>query len=959
MSATELPQTQTNSPAKPPEDQANLEPELGNYLEDRFQNDRIYLIGTDSQILAQNLRQRGLQTWCEADSKPEGKFDLLVCLNPKSEQTAIMAEVTQNSEAVLLAWDSSLWHIQTQPTDELERWLIWFTQSGFYPDPAQRIQISKFNTIFLHKTNFQNPASLAAAYERLLWQRNAEIQARRDLLVDMRDELSVNGFDTAQIQVRLNEMERLRQQNEDLRRAYQEIYNSRSWRLMRRLHPIRQRIFPTGSGRERLAKSLFRGLILLFKEGPLPSLARAYRQFSWKLHSRSRQTRFRSPEFIQSQSFQVPAIEEKPLPGAHSAQIDVIVCVHNALEDVRRCLESVLSHSNQPYRLILVDDGSQPETREYLDEFASQHECTLLHNENARGYTFAANQGMRAAQGDFTVLLNSDTIVTRGWLDKLTACAQSDDWIGVVGPLSNTASWQSIPLITEYGDWAMNPLPANLTVDEMGALVEAGSARLYPEMKLLNGFCLFIRRAVREQIGLFDEDHFGAGYGEEDDYCLRARAAGWKLALADDTYIYHAQSKSYSTERRKQLYERAGKNLLEKHGEAVIQAGVEYNQHNPILQGIRARSQLWLARQDLIAAGKRSFASKRVLFVLPIMFAGGGGNVIISEALAMRRMGVDVRFYNLPEFRRSFEQSYPDLSFPVIYASEQELPQIGSRFDAVIATINTSVAWLQDIAKSQPQVKLGYYVQGFEPLMYPEGTPEHHNALHSYTLFPELVPFTKTAWTRQQVQDHTGAVCQIVGPSVEIDLFRPRPAIWRAEGKQPIKIAAMVRADSAYRSPHLTMDVLQKASWRYGSDIEILLFGIDPNHPEFTKLPVEFAWRATGLLSSWQVARLMNEIDIFVDFSQHQAMGLSALEAMACGAAVIVPQNGGAVEFVKDGQNGLVVDTSSLNVCWKGLQRLIEDSGLRRRIQEQALADVCQYFPERAAHNILKVLFNG
>ena len=959
MSATEIPQTQTNNPAKHPEDLANLERELGNYFEDRFQNGRIFLSGTDGQNLAQNLRQRGLQTWCKADANPGGKFDLLVCLDPGSEQTAILAQLSQDCDAILLAWDARLWFFKSELIDEPERWLTWFAQSGFYPDPTHRAPISKFQTIFLRKTDSQNPASLAAAYERLLWQRNAEIQARRDLLVDMRDELSVNGFDTAQIQVRLNEMERLRQQNEELKRAYQEIYNSRSWRLMRRLHPVRQRIFPPGSGRERLARSLFRGLILLFKEGPFPSLARAYRQISWNLRSRLQQTQFKSAEYIQSQSFKVPPVEEQPLPGVHTALIDVIVCVHNALEDVKRCLESVLRESSQPYRLILVDDGSLPETRDYLVEFASQHECTLLRNETARGYTCAANQGMQTAQGDFAVLLNSDTIVTSGWLDKLTACALSDDKIGIVGPLSNTASWQSIPLITENGDWAMNPLPANLTVDEMGILVEAGSARLYPEMKLLNGFCLFIRRAVREQIGLFDEEHFGAGYGEEDDYCLRARAAGWKLALADDTYIYHAQSKSYSTERRKQLYERAGKNLRDKHGEAAILAGVEYNQHNPVLQGIRARSQLWLARQDLIAAGKRSFAGKRVLFVLPIMFAGGGGNVILSEALAMRRMGVDVRFFNLPEFRRSFEQSYPDLPIPVIYASEQDLPQIGSRFDAVIATINTSVAWLQDIARAQPQVRLGYYVQGFEPLMYPEGSPEHQKALLSYTLFPELIPFTKTAWTRQQVQDHTGAVCQIVGPSLEIDLFRPRPAIWRAEGEHPIKIAAMVRADSAYRSPHLTMQVLQKASWRYGSDVEILLFGIDPEHPEFARLPVEFAWRATGLLSPRQVARLMNEIDIFVDFSQHQAMGLSALEAMACGAAVIVPQNGGAVEFVKDGQNGLVVGTSSLNACWQGLRSIIEDSALRRRIQDQALADVCHYFPERAAYNILKVLINA
>ena len=962
MSHSDSPTAQPNIPDQIDSKHSSLDSELGLYLRDGFRANQVIIVGEDSQTLALSLRQQGLQTWAEGEAEPGTKYDLVVCLNPQTEHKTILSGLCSNCDAVILVWKSQLFFAETASSDGAEAWLNWLAQQGITPDLSQRPKLSNHQAVFLSKTSPRTPASLAAAYERLLWQLSSENKARRALLTEMRDELSVNGFDTAQIQVRLNEklsiLDQLRQQNDDLKRAYQEIYNSRSWRLMRRVHSVRHRFIPPGSWRERRIKSFFRSLVMFSKEGPLPSLKRTYRQISWRMRSRLQQKRFQSAEYIQSQSFEVPAVEEHPLPGVHNAQIDVIICVHNALEDVKRCLQSVLAHSNPPYRLILVDDGSQDETRDYLIEFREQQNCTLIRNDAARGYTYAANQGLQAAQGDFCVLLNSDTIVTPIWLDRLTACALSDGRIGIVGPLSNTASWQSIPLITEDGDWATNPLPPNVTIDEMGVLVATGSARLYPEMKLLNGFCLFIRREVLEQIGFFDEEHFGVGYGEEDDFCLRARASGWKLALADDVYIFHAQSKSYSTERRKQLYENAGKRLRDKHGEQLIHAGVEFNQNNPVLQGIRARSQGWFARQSVIAAGKHTFATKRVLFLLPIMFAGGGGNVIISEAHALRRMGVDVRFFNLPEYRQAFERSYPDLNIPVIYASPQDLPQIGGRFDAMIATINSSVAWLQEMPKVHSQVRLGYYVQGFEPLMYPEGSPDYQNALQSYTLFPELIPFTKTAWTRQQVQEHTGAVCQIVGPSVEIDLFRPRPTIWRAQGEQPIKIAAMVRADSAYRSPRLTMEVLQKASWRYSPAIEILLFGIDPDHPEFSKLPVEFAWRSTGMLSPRQVARLMTEIDIFVDFSQHQAMGLSALEAMACGAAVIVPQNGGAVEFVRDGHNGLVVDTRSTVACWQALQRLIDDADLRHRIQNQAIQDVCQFYPEQAAYNILKALFD-
>lgn len=954
----------TTSPDQllPPRDLAGFLHVLVDYLSSHPTVKRVVLDGGDNQTLAPNLRQRGIEVWTTTDAVIGAPFDLLVRLNPTTLPEAAQTGIYRDSGAVLVIWESQPLLTSIPEAYTLDEWFSWLAQMGFYPEFTRRPRIAGFLAVPFNKSTPPSQTSLAASYERLLWQASAEAGARRDLLAEMRDELSINGFDTAEIQRRSGEnlplINQLRQQNDELYHLYNEIYNSESWKLMRRLHKVRHRFIPPGSRSEARWGAFLGGLAAVRTEGLSPVLNRIYRQISWRMRARFQSRRYTSPKYFQSRSIIIAPIEDRPPPKSHSAQVDIIICIHNALEDVKACLQSVLEHSNQPYSLILVDDGSQDDTRAYLAAFAAQHECVLIRNENARGYTRAANQGLLASRGDFVVLLNSDTIVTPRWLDQMAACMSSNDRIGIVGPLSNTASWQSIPFISENGDWAANPLPLDLSVEGMAALVASGSARLYPELKLLNGFCLFIRRGLLDQIGGFDEETFGTGYGEEDDFCLRARAAGWQLALADDTYIYHAQSKSYSTERRQQLYTSAGEKLRGKHGEKLIKAAVDYNQNNLILQGIRARSQRWLPRQSLIASARKKYTAKRVMFILPITVAGGGGNIIISEARAMRQMGVDIRLFNLPEYRLAFEQSYPDLEIPVVYATPQELPDLAGGFDALIATMNTSVAWLKDVAVVQPQLKLGYYVQGFEPLMYAKGSPEYHTALQSYTLLPGIIPFTKTTWTRQQVLEHSGAVCQVVGPSVEIDLYRPRPNIWVADSVQPVRIAAMIRANSVYRSPRLTMEVLQKASWRYGPAIEVLLFGIDPDDPEFIQLPLEFAWRASGLLNPRQVARLMSEADIFVDFSQHQAMGLSALEAMACGAAVIVPRNGGAVEFVHDGRNGLVVDTGDSEACWQALQRLLDDASLRQQIQNQAIQDVCQYFPEQAAANILKVLFD-
>ena len=127
--------------------------------------------------------------------------------------------------------------------------------------------------------------------------------------------------------------------------------------------------------------------------------------------------------------------------------VDVVICIHNALDDVKICLDATLRRSPKIRQLILVNDGSDRETSRWLRDFTDRIDVpvTLIHNPEQRGYTIAANQGLRATPADYVVLLNSDTIPTRGWIERLVACGESDKNIAVVGPLSNAASWQSVP----------------------------------------------------------------------------------------------------------------------------------------------------------------------------------------------------------------------------------------------------------------------------------------------------------------------------------------------------------------------------------------------------------------------------------------------------------------------------------------------------------------------------------
>lgn len=643
----------------------------------------------------------------------------------------------------------------------------------------------------------------------------------------------------------------------------------------------------------------------------------------------------------------------------HTIAVDIIICVHNALEDVIKCLSSVLRHTSHPYTLILVDDGSDTETCDYLQCFAKDNSVQLIRNESARGYTLAANQGIRASRSPYLLLLNSDTVVSAEWLDRMIACAESDPDIGIVGPLSNTASWQSIPDIEQDGDWCSNPLPAEMTVEKMAWQVAIFSGRLYPNIPFLNGFCLLIKRALVDEIGEFDEQNFAQGYGEENDYCFRSRRAGWLLVIADDVYVYHAQSKSYSSERRRLLCEHAGQVLARKYGQPLIDEGVYFCRYNRVLEGIRAHAKQLFERYALIEKARDQWQGKRIIFILPAGDAGGGANVVISEAQALTRMGVDTWLLNFSHLQAKFENSYPELDIPTVYVpNEESIPKFCEDFCAVIATFNTSVAWIASLSKNaHSKTVLGYYIQDFEPYFYQQGTIEYKKALASYTSIPDLICVTKTNWNYWKVSEETGIQCTILGPSINIDLFRPRLRKDPSWPERSLRIAAMIRPSSPRRGPRLTMEVLKVIEQKYGKQIEIYLFGEESDTPGFLALPRDFVWNNLGKQTTEQIALLLNEVDIFVDFSDYQAMGLTAMEAMACGAAVILPESGGASSFAVHEKNALLVDTKNPSACLHALDRLIADNELRIQLQRQALSDITHYFPEAPAFKLLEALF--
>jgi GT2 family glycosyltransferase/glycosyltransferase involved in cell wall biosynthesis/ubiquinone/menaquinone biosynthesis C-methylase UbiE len=283
------------------------------------------------------------------------------------------------------------------------------------------------------------------------------------------------------------------------------------------------------------------------------------------------------------------AVRENRLRSVANKSVDIVVCVHNALRDVKACLASVRTNLGVGHRIILVDDGSNEETREYLEKFAGDNRVVLRRNDVAQGYTRSANLGLALTSADLVVLLNSDTIVTKNWAEKLADAAFSTPGVGAVGPLSNAASYQSIPSIVGTDKQTpVNNLPRNMSPDEMNAWCENHSTSVVPLVPLVHGFCLGITRQALESVGNFDEAAFPDGYGEENDYCFRLSAAGFRMVIATHTYVYHVKSSSYTEERRHQLSERAQGVLYSRYGRGHFDAAVQSLEQNASLSIVRA-----------------------------------------------------------------------------------------------------------------------------------------------------------------------------------------------------------------------------------------------------------------------------------------------------------------------------------------------------------------------------------
>jgi len=230
-----------------------------------------------------------------------------------------------------------------------------------------------------------------------------------------------------------------------------------------------------------------------------------------------------------------------------SIEVDIVIPVFKDVAVTRRCLESVLAFPQRTTHEIVVIDDCSPEAdlSAWLRELAdSVGAITLLVNPINLGFVNAANRGMVLHPDRDVVLLNSDTEVHGDWLDRLRRCAYSDSLVGTATPFSNNATICSYPCFCQDNLF----FPAEDKLAELDGLFAVTNTQRYVEIPTAIGFCMYITRRCIEQVGYFDAQRFGRGYGEENDFCLRASGLGFKHLLCGDVFVYHQGAVSFGAE---------------------------------------------------------------------------------------------------------------------------------------------------------------------------------------------------------------------------------------------------------------------------------------------------------------------------------------------------------------------------------------------------------------------------
>ena len=650
---------------------------------------------------------------------------------------------------------------------------------------------------------------------------------------------------------------------------------------------------------------------------------------------------------------------------------DIVLPVYNGLTYVSDCIASIIDNSGEcPYRLFIIDDCSDYLTNAHLTKLSKTYSQIILHrNSENLGFVKSCNIGIALGEAPYVVLINSDVIVTSGWLSRLLRCAESDTRIASVNPLTNYASNINIPMAPGANFYGMDEVLSN------------NSPTNYPNVVTGVGFCMLLRRSALDEVGLFDEV-YGRGYCEESDLCMRLTTHGYRTVVADNVYIFHKGRATFTD--RGERYKHNREIFDSRWGREYKRQFQTFLSENPLksvrdlfslkqqwdpepsmretyrcMRGrIRQRQYLKVIRE--VAWGIRNFlAAKRdtvttdsvarvtrpnrlrVTYVLHNLSIAGGVLSVVQLVDELILLGVEARIVALREYMEIYDWKF--FTRPIVFRSASELVANFPESDIAVATHWTTVPWVTDAVKIGRVGASIYFIQDYEGWFFPEEDKESRKSVGKTYDLIEL-KIVKSDWLKGLLtKDGHCAVKIPLG--MDLKLFYPRDV---KKADHPV-VMAMTRPRTPRRGfPHV-MEALRQVKEAV-PEVEIVLFGDD-----LSSQNIPFAYRDERIITDQnRLAELYSSADVFLDGSDFQGFGRTALEAMACGAGCVLTSVGGVTEYSHDGKNCLLVPPQKPEFFAKAIIRILKDDHLAQRLVQGGFETIKAYCHKREAKETLK-----